>query len=430
MRTYKLGIFLIQPGSLIRDCEMAVNNQCYNWFKAAESQEVPGMWYFRSAQIAFGDDALSHLEQIQGKRAFIISDSTVQNLGFIEMVQKKLARSSIQSDYYLAIEPEPSLKSVRQAAEEMSRYSPDWVIGLGGGSCMDAAKAAWMLYERPDIDVEAINPVEDFGLRAKARLILIPTTAGSGSEVSWGVVLKDDSGRRKLEMSTYEFLPDIAIVDPRFSAQMPDQLTADSGIDVLCHVVEGINNSWSNDFTDGLCLKAARLVFQYLPRAIEGGSGDLLAREKMANAATIAGIVITNCNIALAHSFGHSAGPILKIPHGRITGLFLPYVVEYLANGGVGRYQEMAMALGLPSQDETQAAASLADAIRNLMVDIHLATNLQQAGVSRELFEAELDEMCERVLTSIGIVMSRRFPDLDDVRRIFEYAYSGRKIDF
>lgn len=387
------------------------------------------MWFFKSPQIIFGPDALSHLDQIQGKRAFIVTDRVIQAMGFVDLVRAQLSRAGIDSRVFADVQPDPSLSTVRACAGAMQEYSPDWVVGLGGGSCLDAAKAAWFVYERPDVELQAINPVEHFGLRAKARFITIPTTAGSGAEVTQAAVISDLGARRKLELATYELVADLTIVDPQFSAQMPPQLTADSGIDVLNHALEGYNNQWSNDFTDGLCLQAARLVFEYLPRAMQEGAGDAEAREKMANAATIAGMVICNSNISLAHALGHSAGAIFKLPHGRVTALFVPRITEYTANGGFGRYMDIAHVLNLLVEDELQASRSVSAAICKLMGALDLPVSLRAAGVSAEEFENELEALCDGAEMDLGYVMSLRIPDRFELKRLFECAYEGRAVE-
>lgn len=387
------------------------------------------MWYFRSPLVAFGEEALSHLEQVKGKRAFIVTDAMMERLGFVEQVQQRLEAAGMERACFTDIQPEPDLEVVQRCAEAMGAYGPDWVIGLGGGSAMDVAKSAWFLYERPDLKLESLNPVEDFGLRARARLIMIPTTAGSGSEVSFGVVIKDEQARQKLELASFELLPDIAIVDPGLSSRMPAGLTADTGADALAHAIEGYNSTWSNDFTDGMAVHAVRLIFQYLPAAVSNGD-DAGAREHMANAATIAGLVVNNTNIVLAHAFGHSAGVVFHLPHGRITALFLPYVIEYLGNGGVGRFRDLAAVLGLPAADERQAAASLAGAVRDLLRQVGLPVTLEQAGVTGEQFNREMEVLCDRAQMDTGMVMSRRIPDIDEIRRLFEAAYAGTHVDF
>jgi alcohol dehydrogenase class IV len=388
------------------------------------------MWFFRSPQIVFGETALSHLEELQGRRVFLVTDRQLVQLGYARQVTDILAQCGLATAVFDEVEPNPSLQTVKRCAADIEAFQPDWIIALGGGSVLDAAKVAWFIYERPDVELEAINPIQDFGLRSKARFLTIPTTAGSGAEVSMAALITDTESRRKLELASYEFIPDITIVDPLFTAHMPASLTCDSGIDVLTHAVEGINNTWSNDFIDGFCYQAAWLVFNYLPRAVAGGANDPEARERMANAATLGGLVIANSNIMLAHAMGHSAGPIFNIPHGRVTGLMLPLCVEYMAAGGRGRYTQMARFLGLGELDEAHAGPALAAAIRGLLRKLGQPISLQQAGVSRELFEAELDLLVEHAGMDYGMLVSPRPPDEADLRRLFDAAYYGNMVDF
>lgn len=388
------------------------------------------MWFFRSPLIAFGEEALSELEQIQGHKAFLVTDAILQSLGLANRVEKHLRNAGLECEVFSQVEADPAIETVQRCATAMSAYAPDWIVALGGGSVMDTAKSAWFLYERPDRPLDSINPVEDLQLRSKARLILIPTTAGSGSEVSFGVVIKDPQTRQKLELGSYEFLPDMAIVDPSLSAGMPPRLTADTGVDALSHALEGLNSTWSNDFSDALAIHAVRLIIEYLPRAVKNGVGDMVARERMANAATLSGLVINNTNIALAHAFGHSAGAIFHLPHGRVTALFLPYVIEYLNCGGVGRYREVASVLGLPAPDEDQAARNLAHFVRAFLEQLGLPTTLAQAGVSRQQFEQEFSVLCINAQMDTGMVMSRRIPSLEEIERLYECAYHGTQVDF
>lgn len=388
------------------------------------------MWFFRSPQIVFGEDALSYLDQISGKRAFIVTDPLMQELGFVKKVQARLGAAGIESMVFAEVEPESSLQTVEKCAGAMSAYEPDWIVGLGGGSCMDTAKAAWFRYERPDVELEAINPLEHFGLREKARLVTIPTTAGSGSEVSQAALITDTGARRKLELASYEFIADLTIVDPQFSAQMPPQLTADTGLDALTHVIEAYNNNWTNDFSDGLCLQATRMIFDYLPRAVECGNTDPMAREKMANAATLAGLAICNSNISLAHAMGHGAGAVFHLPHGRVTALLLPYTIEFTANGGAGRYQDLAGIIGLCTNGESEAATQFAVAIRGLMRRIGQPLSLKNLGIPRDIFDSELEAICDRAEMDLGMVMARRMPYRGELERLFAYAYEGRAVDF
>ncbi len=389
------------------------------------------MWFFKCPEFFFGEDALSQLGNLTGRRAFIVTDANLLELGFVAQVQQALVTAVPHHHIFAEVEPDPSLETVQRGAAAMLEYEPDWIIGLGGGSCMDAAKAMWVLYERPDLPPDAISPMMELGLRQKAQLICIPTTAGTGSESNYGIVLTDTGEHRKLTLANREATPDIAIVDPAFTTNLPPGVTADTGIDVLTHAIEAYSCTWANDFTDGLCLQAARMVFAYLPSAIKNGANDPIAREKMANAAAIAGMTLGNSQVALAHALGHAAGAIFRqVPHGRITAIFLPYTIEFVANGGDSRYTDLALALGLPNGDETSAAQNLATAVRGLMHEVRLPTNLKDAAIALAELEAALPLMCEHVDVDTNLLMSRRIPTLEEIEQLFRYAYAGQEVDF
>ncbi len=389
------------------------------------------MWFFNSPEIAFGEEALSYLERLEGTRAFIVTDEVIVRLGHAARVAEVLKRGGFQVSIYDKVEPNPSLETVRSGAAAMSEFQPDWIVGLGGGSSMAAAKAMWILYEYPDMDPEGINPIEVLHLRRKARLVAIPTTSGTGSEATWIVVLTNVAERRKLGLGCRDDLPDIAIVDPSFVVGMPPRLTADTGMDALVPALEGFTCSFHNDFSDGLCLKAAELVFQYLPRAYADGN-DIDARTKMHNAASIAGLGFGNSMASLAHGLGHSLGAVFHVPHGRAVGLFLPYVLEYCARGEPGstRYQELAYHLRLPCATEVEAAAALVKAIRDLQKRLDAATTLAACGITRTDLDKGMSLLVFNTANDNQTVMSTRIPDDKDVARIFEYAFEGKSIDF
>ena len=233
-----------------------------------------------------------------------------------------------------------------------------------------------------------------------------------------------------MEVASFELIPDVSIVDPWFSSQLSPRLTADTGIDALTHAVEGFTSTFANDFSDALCLHAARLVFEYLPRAYHHGMNDPEAREKMANAATLAALGMGNSHIALAHAMGHSAGTVFSLPHGRVTGLFLPYAIEFTAMGGAGRYLELARGLGWTVEDEAQAAASIVTALHDLLREVEQPLSLKEAGISREDFEANLESLCDRMEMDSALATGRRFPYRDQSMQLFNYAYEGKPVDF
>jgi alcohol dehydrogenase class IV len=395
------------------------------------------MWFFRCPEFCFGEDALERLASLQGERAFIVTDENIVGLGFVATVQEQLTAANIESQVFAEVEPDPSIQTVKRGAAAMTTFAPDWVIGLGGGSSMDAAKAMWILYEHPDIEPEEINPFDELILRQKARLICIPTTAGTGSESNYGIVLTDTVEKRKLTLGSREVTPDLAVVDPAFTAQLPRQITADTGIDVLTHAIEAYTCNWANDFTDGLCLQAIRMVFDYLPRAVANGAADMEAREKMANAASIAGMVLGNSQVALAHALGHSVGGVFKqIPHGRVTAVFLPVTIQFIAHighdapAGQGRYRDIAQLLHLPAHDEAEGAASVVDAIYNLLDEIEQPKSLQAAGIAPADFEEAMPMLVEHVDYDANTLMSPRIPETSEIEKLLLAAYNGRSVDF
>ncbi len=389
------------------------------------------MWFFNCPNFYFGEDALSQLELLNGTRAFIVTDTQILQLGYVDAVRDALQTAVIETQIFAEVEPDPSLQTIHRGAQQMLAFEPDWVIGLGGGSAMDAAKAMWVLYERPDIVPESINPFDDYGLRQKAKLICIPTTAGTGSEANYAVVLTDPADRRKLTLGSREMTPDMAIVDPYFTKNLPQQITADTGIDVLSHAIEAYACTWANDFTDGQCLQAAKMVVNYLPRAVKHGAADEEAREKMANAAAIAGMTLGNSQVALAHALGHSLGAIFKeVPHGRITGLLLPYTIEFVGQASNGRYQDMARWLNLSTDNGTTAAINLAQAVRGLLREVGQPTSLQEADIEREAIAANMPIFVEHVEMDANTLMSRRIPDDDEIEKLIWYAYEGKQVDF
>jgi len=389
------------------------------------------MWFFRSPEIIFGVGSLDHLRAIEGTRAFVVTDENIAALGFVAKVQAQLSQAGIESAVFAEVEPNPSLQTVKRGAQEAQAYEPDWIIGLGGGSCIDAAKSVWIQYERPDLAPDDVAPMGKLGLGKKAHLIAIPTTSGTGAEVTWPIVLTDQEEHRKISIGHPENIPDLAIVDPVFVNHLPAQITADTGMDVLTHAIEGYTSQWANDFADGLCLKASQLVFDNLPRAYERGAEDPEAREKMHNAATIAGLGFGNSMAAMAHGLGHSIGAILPLPHGRAVGLCLPYTIEFTVRGWLPtRYADIARFLELPADDEAQAAASLAEAIRQLARRIDQPSSLQEAGISLADFEANLPKLVDNALNDSAMTISLRFPEEEEVDKVLRYIYEGRSIDF
>ena len=387
------------------------------------------MWYFDSPHIVFGEEALTHLATLSGRLAFVVTDKNMVKFGLTKLVTEQLDGASLAHVIFDEVEPEPSLQMVQRCAAAMAQHQPDWIIALGGGSCMDAAKASWLLYECPDADPAAINPFDHFGVREKAHLIAIPTTSGTGSEATWYAVLTDTAAQRKLGVGSRVLLPDLAIIDPALVMSLPPASTADTGLDALTQSIESHSSTWRNDFSDALCVHAVKLIFDYLPRAYADGT-DRDAREHMHNAAAIGGIGFGNSQATLAHAMGHAFGAIFHVPHGRSVALFMPYTMEFAANGGNERYAEIARSLGLPACDAREGAASLIKAFRELETTVNQPQSVQALGITHESYLNALPDLIARAETDTQLITSPRIPDSAELRRLFEYVYDGRPIDF
>ena len=387
------------------------------------------MWYFDSPHVIFGEEALTYLAQLGGRHASVITDRNIVRLGLAQLVIDQLVAAGLAYTIFDEVEPEPSLHIVQRCAAALTQHRPDWIIGLGGGSCLDAAKAAWLLYENPEIDPAGVNPFDHYTLREKARLIAIPTTSGTGSEATWYAVLTDTVEQRKLGVGTRGMLPDFAIIDPALVISLPPSITADTGLDALTQSIESYQSSWQSDFSDAMCLHAVRLIFKYLPRAYADGS-DREAREHMHNAAAIGGIGFGNSQAALAHCMGHALGALFHVPHGRAVSLFLPYTIEFTANGGGSRYADIAQALGLAAGTESIGATNLVAAVRDLEGRLRQPLTVRELGIDQLAFEQALPELVARAEIDTQIATGLRIPGSDELRRLFEYAYVGRSVDF
>jgi len=388
------------------------------------------MWYFVVPQVVFGQDALSHLAQLKGKSAFIVTDKNIAGLGFVDKVKEQLSQGGIQTTVFDEVEPDPSLQTVQKGVALMKPCGPDLVVAVGGGSVMDAAKAMRVQYERPDIKPEEINPfISDLGLGAKCKLVCIATTSGTGAEATFAVVLTDVDDQRKLSLINREIVPDIAIVDPELARSMPPQITADTGMDALTHAVEGYTCTWKNDFTDGLCIKAIQLVFEYLGRAVKDGN-DMEARERMHNAGCIAGIGFINALSSMAHAAGHSLGALFHIPHGRAVGLFLPYTIEFIGEAREELWTEIAYAIKLEVPKGKRAATVLAQAIRGLAREINQPLSIREAGISFDSFNKAMAKLIDNVMADGSLIVSARIPNFAETERFFNHTYEGKSIDF
>lgn len=387
------------------------------------------MWFFKAPEIIYGDDALEYIEQLQGSRAIIVTDKVLAGLGYAARVQQHLQNAGMEVRVFSDVEPEPSLQTVLRGAAFFREYEPDWVVGLGGGSCMDAAKGMWALYERPDLKVDEISPMLPLGLRQKARLINIPTTSGTGSECSWMIVLTDIENRRKLVLGSLELVADYAFVDPALVMNMPPRIAADTGMDALAQAIESYTSRWRNEFADGLCLQAIRMIFKYLPRSVHNGAADPEARAMMHYASTISGIAMSNAQASLSHALGHPFGAFFKVPHGRAVGLFLPYAIEFALAESGELHTDIARFLGLPAATPAEGTASLAKAVRDLLSDLGQPMKVADLHIARDPYMAAIPGMIESG-EGDAAASSPRIPTDEEFANLFLYAYDGKSIDF
>lgn len=385
------------------------------------------MWRFRSPRnIYFGKGSLKYLSGLEGKKAFVVTDKNVRSLGFSDIVVKHLKGAGIEAKVFDEIEGEPTKEMVEKGTKILSEYGADWIIALGGGSAMDAAKVMWIFYERPDLGwKELLRPGLKLGLRKKAKFITIPTTSGTGADVTWGIVIVDAEQRRKIAFASSEVIADAVILEPALAQKMPPQVTADTGLDALTHAIEAYVATWKNDFSDGLSVWAARLVFKFLPRAY-ANPDDMEAREKMHNAATISGLGFGNSQAGLVHSLGHSLGAMFKIPHGRCMGLFLPYVIEYNSRmeKTAALYADMAKNIGVGEN-----AGDLVKAVRSLESCMKSPTAIKDI-LNEKTFLENLDALVERARGDPCTATNPISPSNDELRNLFMRAYEGEDVNF
>jgi len=395
------------------------------------------MWHFVSPRIVFGESSLSSLEEISMSRALVVTDNNLVQIGLVEPVLDLIKKSGCEVLVFDDVEPDPTLAAVELGKVAANDFQPDWIVGLGGGSPMDTAKAIWVLYERPDLIPAMINPFIELGLRKKSRLITIPTTSGTGAEVTWGIVLTDSENNRKMGLGNRENAADIALVDPALASGMPPQLTADTGLDALTHAVEGFICTWHTDITDGLCLNAAREILQYLPTAYEASQSDSLnqerfklAREKMHNSATSAGMGFGNAMASLAHAIGHVLGSVFHIPHGRAVGMCLPFTIEFAARGeDPSRIMTLAQLLGIKGAD-SKIGGLFATELRDLAKTIENPLSLSELEIDKTTFDDLLEKMVDDAFNDTQIITAPRAPSYQELEQLFQYIYSGQPIDF
>ncbi|MBE6807810.1 MAG: bifunctional acetaldehyde-CoA/alcohol dehydrogenase [Ruminococcaceae bacterium] len=394
--------------------------------------------------------ALDELKTVRGaKKAFIVTDSFLYQNGYTKPITDKLDEMGIAHTTFFDVQPDPTLKNAQDGAKQMAAFQPDTIIALGGGSAMDAAKIMWVLYEHPDADfmdmamrfIDIRKRVYTFPkMGEKAYFIAVPTSAGTGSEVTPFAVITDGDTGVKYPLADYELLPNMAVIDTDFHMSAPKGLTAASGIDAVTHAVEAYAAMLATDYTDGLALQALKTIFKYLPRAYENGQTDVEAREKMANAATIAGMAFANAFLGVCHSMAHKLGAFHHLPHGVANALMIEEVLRFNACEApakmgtfsqydhphtLARYAEIADHLGLGGGTDEEKLENLITAINDLKAQVGIKATIKDYGIDEQDFLARLDDMVEQAFDDQCTGANPRYPLMSEIKQMYLNAYYG-----
>lgn len=407
-------------------------------------------WFKIPPKIYFENNSIQYLEKMPNiTRAFIVTDPMMVKLGYVDKILHYLRKRPeyCHAEIFADVEPDPSVETIMRGVESMNNFQPNVIIALGGGSAIDAAKGMWLFYEHPDTSFDGLRmKFLDVRKRAfafpklgeKAEFVAIPTTSGTGSEVTAFSVITDKNNNIKYPLADYELTPDVAIIDPQFVMTMPKSITADTGMDVLTHAMEAYVSVLSSDYTDGLALKAIQLVFEYLPSSYK--NGDELSREKMHNASAIAGMAFTNAFLGINHSLAHKLGGEFHIPHGRANAVLLPHVIEYNAqkptkfatfpkyNKFIGdvKYAEIARYLGLPCSTVEEGVKSLIKAVKALQTELGIPTTIKDCGINEAEFLAKIPTLADNAHEDQCTPANPRYPLVKELENIYKKAYYGK----
>ena len=394
--------------------------------------------------------ALDELKTVMGKkRAFIVTDNFLYKNGYTKAITDKLDEMGIQHTTFFDVEPDPTLGCAKRGAEQMTAFQPDTIIALGGGSAMDAAKIMWVLYEHPEADfmdmamrfIDIRKRIYTFPkMGEKAYFIAIPTSAGTGSEVTPFAVITDETTGVKYPLADYELMPNMAIIDADLHMSAPKGLTAASGIDAVTHALEAYAAMLATDYTDGLAIQALKVIFEYLPRAYDNGQTDAKAREKMANAATMAGMAFANAFLGVCHSMAHKLGAFHHLPHGVANALMIDEVLRFNASETpvkmgtfsqydhphtLARYAEVADALGIKGKNDTEKLEGLIAALDALKERVGIKKTIRDYVPDEEDFLARLDDMVEQAFDDQCTGANPRYPLMSEIKQMYLNAYYG-----
>ena len=395
--------------------------------------------------------ALDELKTVMNKKkVFIVTDSFLYKNGYTKQITDKLDEMGIVHTTFYNVEPDPSLKSAKEGAELMKSFEPDAIIAVGGGSAMDAAKIMWVLYEHPEVDfMDMAMRFQDIRKRIytfpkmgeKAYFIAVPTSAGTGSEVTPFAVITDEATGIKYPLADYELMPNMAIVDSNMMMNAPKGLTSASGIDAVSHCLEALASMMATDYTDSLALRSLKIIFKYLPRAYEKGAKDPEAREKMANAATMAGMAFANAFLGVCHSMAHKLGAFHHIPHGIANALMIDEVLRFNSSEAptkmgtfpqydhphtIEKYAEVADYLNLGGKTNEEKLENLIKAIDDLKHKIGIKDTIKEYGIEEKVFLEKLDEMTEQAFDDQCTAANPRYPLMSEIKQMYLNAYYGK----
>lgn len=409
-------------------------------------------WFKVPSKIYFERDSIEYLHDMRDvHRVFIVTDRSMVDLGYVTRVTDQLQRrrNKVQVQLFCDVEPDPSIQTVKSGLRLMEAFKPDTIIAIGGGSSMDAAKGMWLFYEQPDVNFDDLKQkFMDIRKRAfrypelgkKSKLVCIPTTSGTGSEVTPFAVITDREENKKYPLADYSLTPTVAIVDPSLTMTLPKTVTADTGMDVLTHAVEAYVSTLASDFTDGIAAQAVKMVFEYLPRAVNNGVNDPEAREKMHNAATLAGMAFANAFLGMNHSMAHKVGAEFHVPHGRANAILLPYTIRY--NGskpekpGIWpkynyykadeKYCDLARAIGLKFDSVSEGVEKFANACYELGKDCGISMSFKGQGIDEVKWNENAEKLAYLAYEDQCSPANPRIPMVEDVKNILLNAYEGK----
>ena len=419
--------------------------------KKIAKRRVNMQWFKIPPKVYFEYGSVQYLECMEGiSKAFIVSDPMMVQLGYVDKVTYYLNKREESCHYkiFSDVEPDPDVDTVMRGVAEMRSFQPDVIIALGGGSAMDAAKCMWLFYEHPETSFDGLRQkfmdirkrVVKFPNLKQCKMVAIPTTSGTGSEVTAFTVITDKKKGIKYPLADYAVTPNVAIIDPQFVVSLPKRATADTGMDVLTHAIESYISNMANDYTDGLALQAMDLVFGYLKRAYENGQFDLKAREKMHNASCIAGMAFTNAFLGLNHSMAHKLGGDYHIPHGRANAILLPFVIKYNSlkpNKFVPfpKYERFmadeklakaARFLGFGGKNDEESIDNFIAAIRQLMKDMDMPLSIREAGIDEKAFMDNVEALAEKAHDDQCTGANPKYPLVKEIVEIYKQAYYGK----